>query len=134
MLNRLAFGITILLLALMASDCGLRSPKVKESFVQAEADHARFTASCSSCHEDTRPAPTLNVAHGFGRDCAECHKFDAQTLWQPLPFSHSPDPEACMGCHANDRPDTETHPKTGDCVTCHEFLASPDNPWEPTIN
>lgn len=108
--------------------CGNRRPTVDDSYATAQggdiaAQHLRFTDPCSNCHENNRPAAVLGVAHGFGRDCRECHEYDTTTVWKRLYFAHSPDPAECMGCHANDRPNTATHPKTGDCQPCHKFPA-----------
>ncbi|MGE0172512.1 MAG: hypothetical protein AB7T49_07005 [Oligoflexales bacterium] len=100
-----------------------QKPKVtNDKKLSPSTDHTNFTADCSECHEDTRPAATDNVEHGFGRDCAECHEYTTTKIWTPIAYSHSPAPTACLGCHAADRSTAATHPgKTGECAPCHTY-------------
>ncbi|MCX6130945.1 MAG: hypothetical protein NTX25_18045 [Proteobacteria bacterium] len=100
-------------------------------FASPTPDHSRFTEPCSSCHESTRLAATkdlVTVAHGFGRNCGECHQYDAKApTWAPLSYSHKPTPTACLGCHS--LPGEAAKFKAtahnsgqlrGDCAPCHQ--------------
>ncbi|MDQ3234162.1 MAG: hypothetical protein M3Q07_20340 [Pseudobdellovibrionaceae bacterium] len=121
-------------LSLGVSQCGVKQPKVENSkFASPVADHARFTDPCAACHEFRRLPPTQDltlVAHGFGRECSECHQYIATApSWTPKAYSHSPTPPACLGCHnlpgeaaKFSKPAAHGNGQLrGDCAACHRF-------------
>ena len=74
-------------------------------------DHSAFVGmSCDSCHAQDRPAPTIDtvtgveIVHGGGRDCGECHVAGAPNWRTFVPFNHSPLPATCNDCHLAARP------------------------------
>jgi hypothetical protein len=121
--------IWYILVPLLWVACDMPSkPGVTEpGYRNASVNHEKFSAECAECHEDMRPPPVLDVVHGLGKDCHECHEYkEDQIIWVPKPYSHDPAPTECQSCHAADRNSASTHPKTGDCADCHKY---PD--WLP---
>lgn len=124
---------TGLFVSLLLSQCGVKQPKVENpKFASPAADHARFTDPCAACHEYRRLPATKDltvVAHGFGRECSECHQYLATgPSWSPKTYSHSPTPPACLGCHSLPGEMEKYNPAAhsngqlrGDCAPCHKF-------------
>jgi hypothetical protein len=122
-----------LFVSLLLSGCGVKQPKVDNpKFSTPAADHARFTDPCAACHEYRRLPATKDltvVAHGFGRECSECHQYLATgPSWTPKSYSHSPTPPACLGCHSLPGEMAKFNPAAhsngqlrGDCAGCHKF-------------
>jgi hypothetical protein len=123
-----------LFVSLLLSHCGVKQPKVENpKFASPAADHARFTDPCAACHEYRRLPATQDltvVAHGFGRECSECHQYLATgPSWSPKAYSHSPTPPACLGCHSLPgemakfaKPAAHSNGQLrGDCAACHRF-------------
>jgi hypothetical protein len=102
--------------------CGFGKPKVSnQEWNSPRFDHARFSDSCATCHEDDRPAPVYQTPHGNGLDCVSCHRYTTEKTWGSyLQFSHSPAPKSCNFCHGSMRP-APPHTQSDDCVTCHKF-------------
>lgn len=132
---RLVFGILILAIMVpFLSQCGVKQPKVEnKKFSSPFADHSRFTDPCGACHENRRLGPsqdTALVAHGYGRECQECHEYSsASPSWSPKFYSHSPTPSSCWGCHslateiqqaAKPTAHNNGQPR-GDCGSCHSY-------------
>ena len=125
--------LTVLMGSLFLSQCGVKQPGVTNlQYSSPASNHLRYTAPCSECHEFRRLSPTIDlvtVKHGFGRECSECHQYVA-TLpnWKPKPYSHSPTPSACLGCHSlpgeSAKFNATAHSSgqlRGDCAACHRF-------------
>lgn len=126
------------LLAALGAACGGKQPQISDTrFKLPTVDHSRFTDPCASCHESSRLPPSaelqagvpINVAHGLGASCgqANCHVYNATTLWKPVAYTHNPAPTSCWGCHAVTR-EAGGHAARGDCKTCHVYKAD----WNPS--
>jgi hypothetical protein len=104
-----------------ASDSGSTADEQAQD-VPPGFDHALLLTDCASCHESKRPAPKDGVAHGGGKSCELCHKYDASKTWANVvaesTFDHKPMPSTCVTCHEGDRP-SATHNAGQDCVKCH---------------
>ncbi len=132
-LHLLWASVSGILISFSLPGCGVKQPKVDNpKFSSPAADHARFTDPCGACHEYRRLPATKDltvVAHGFGRECAECHQYVAASpSWTPKTYSHSPTPPACLGCHnlpgemAKFNPAAHSNGQLrGDCAACHKF-------------
>jgi len=95
-------------------------------------DHTAFgNTPCETCHALDRPPPTIQAVtgiqmiHGDGRDCGECHVAGAANWRTFVAFSHSPVPVSCTDCHHSAQPTAlvnemlHAYPGVGDCVACH---------------
>lgn len=118
--------LTLLWHLVIVSACQVSRPQAGKTSEQPSFEHAKFVqTACTECHEKDRPEAFLTVPHGGGKNCEQCHvsKDEKNDLTHWLPrrsYSHKPDPTACFDCHIKERPDTKTHPKTGECVGCHK--------------
>lgn len=133
---QMASRIGFLVLSLLALNGCLNVPdneQVNAVIAGGIPDHSAFgSTSCVTCHSLDRPAPVratttgVEVIHGGGRDCGECHIAGAANWRSFVTFSHSPVPASCDDCHLASRPTAIVNDKmlhsysgVGDCVACH---------------
>lgn len=140
--------IFVALAAVLAfQNCGIQKPKVENlSFASVGYAHSGNETSCSSCHNPDRPnnsdaflapnalAPFDYATHGGALDCISCHLSAGSQAqrsradWAGGHFKHSPSLVTCQECHSTQRPlvygNSQPHPTTGDCATCHQNTLS----------
>ena len=78
--------------------------------------------TCIQCHRKDQPVSTNGASHYNNQDCVTCHQaaLTPGVTWANLTtYTHTPAPTSCAVCHEKDRSTASTHPKTGDCITCH---------------
>jgi len=124
--------IHFLLILGVTGACG-KKPAVEEEGLKNPFDnigHVNFLGDCADCHETERKAPAVDlnitVAHGFGKDCSECHTFPVFGNLKAELIAHNPPPTQCMGCHNRITENTQ-HPPFGECASCHRFTSG----WAP---
>ncbi len=100
-------------------------------------NHQGITRNCAQCHGPgvsfagvtPRQPPTGHIP-ASGIACEGCHSVNNFTTFSNTAMNHAAIPGvACQSCHETGRswfgvsivtrPTTATHPKTGDCGTCH---------------
>lgn len=103
--------------------CNVEQPGAGDNYQSPQFKHTNLTdETCSSCHEEDRPAPFAEHPHGGDQDCTVCHTAkDDSSGWLPRKsFAHSPMPASCLDCHIKQRP-APPHAISGDCAGCHQY-------------